>query len=172
MRKSEHSSTHHEPQPKQALIFLVQIEGNKMATQNDSIAGSGYGNVYLDSLIWGCGWSFSTSPTAITYSFASGDLATSESSIGAFTGSAWTEIEKDAFRMALNNYSSVCNLQFVESTAQTTDLKWWKAPESAMGAGSLGLHEVPNAAYASIYGYFNVDDPSWAYLKEGSYGYI
>lgn len=133
---------------------------------------SGYGNVYLDPQMRGCGWSFSTSPTAITYPFASGDLAASEISISTFIESAWTEIEKDVFRMALNNYSSVCNLQFVESTAQTTDLKWWKAPESAMGAGSLGLHEVPNAAYASIYGYFNVDDPSRASLNKGSYGYI
>ena len=143
-----------------------------MATQNGSIAGSGYGNVYLDSLIWGCGWSYATSPTPITYSFGSGDLPAMDSSIGAFTGGVWTDTEKDAFRMALANYSSVCNLQFVESNAATTDLKWWKAPSSALGDGTLGLHETPDGSFPSIYGYFNQDDPSWAYLDKGAYGYI
>ena len=143
-----------------------------MATQNGSIAGSGYGNVYLDSLIWGCGWSYSTSPTAITYSFGTGLLSASDSSIGAFVGGIWTDTEKDAFRMALANYSSVCNLQFVESSAATTDLKWWKAPSSAMGDGTLGLHETPDGSFPSIYGYFNQDDPSWAYLNKGAYGYV
>ena len=39
--------------PKQlqsGFIFIFETE-DKMATQNGSIAGSGYGNVYLDSLI-------------------------------------------------------------------------------------------------------------------------
>lgn len=143
-----------------------------MATQNGSIAGSGYGNVYLDSLIWGCGWSYATSPTAITYSFGTGLLFSSESSIGAFIGGIWTDAEKNAFRMALANYSSVCNLQFAESTAETTDLKWWKAPSSAMGENSLGLHEIPENIYPSTYGYFNQDSASWGYLDKGAYGYV
>ena len=143
-----------------------------MATQNGSIAGRGYGNVYLDSLIWGCGWSYATSPTAITYSFGTGLLFSSESSIGAFIGGIWTDAEKNAFRMALANYSSVCNLQFAESTAETTDLKWWKAPSSAMGENSLGLHEIPENIYPSTYGYFNQDSASWGYLDKGAYGYV
>ena len=143
-----------------------------MATQNGSIVGSGYGNVYLDSLIWGCGWSYATSPTAITYSFGTGLLFSSESSIGAFIGGIWTDAEKNAFRMALANYSSVCNLQFAESTAETTDLKWWKAPSSAMGESSLGLHEIPENIYPSTYGYFNQDSASWGYLDKGAYGYV
>jgi hypothetical protein len=27
-----------------------------MADQDNTIPGSGYGNVYVDSLIWGAGW--------------------------------------------------------------------------------------------------------------------
>lgn len=147
-----------------------------MATQNDSIAGSGYGNVYLDSLIWGCGWSFTTSPTPITYSFDSGSLTAVESSIGAFTGNVWTDTEKNAFRMALANYSSVCNLQFSEvaDNTRTADIAWWLVPSPSTldNNGALGLHEVPNGSYSDTLGYFNVSDESWGYLDKGGYGYV
>ena len=144
-----------------------------MATQNGSIAGSGYGNVYIDALAWGCGWSnASTSP--ITYSFGSGDVPASDSSIGAFTGYSWTASEKAAFRAALANYSSVCNVKFTEQADNTTsaNIVWWNVPQSAIGEGMLGYHEVPEGNYSSIYGYFNADTDSWSYLDKGGYGYV
>ena len=36
-----------------------------MATQNHTIAGSGYGNVFIDSLVWGsAGWTVGAPTTA------------------------------------------------------------------------------------------------------------
>lgn len=141
-----------------------------MATQSNSIPGSGWGNIYIDSLIWGCGW---VGPGPITYWFGSGPVAASDSSIGAFTGSSWTEAGKTAFTTALANYSAVCGLTFDEASSQAAaDIVWWLAPESAMGAGSLGLHEVPDGSYAQIYGYMNYQDPTWQYLLPGGDGYV
>ena len=146
-----------------------------MAAQTNSIAGSGYGSAYIDSLIWGCGWTGYTS-SPITYYFGSGYLPASDSSIGAFTGDAWSNAEKTAFTMALANYTSVCNLKFTEaSSASSADIVWWQAPQSAMTIGGqvmLGLHEVPDTSYPNIYGYFNYQDSSWNYLEKGQYGYI
>lgn len=142
-----------------------------MATQSTDIPGSGYGNTYLDSLIWGCGWTGIATP--IRYWFGSGPVAEVDSSIGAFTGAIWSDPEKSAFEMAVEQYSAVCGLTFAEADdSAAADIVWWLAPESAMGAGSLGLHEVPDASWAPIYGYFNHEDSSWQYLDQGQYGYV
>ena len=54
-----------------------------MATQSNLIPGHGYGSLYIDSLVWGCGWT--VSPAApITYAFGSGLVPSGDSSIGAF----------------------------------------------------------------------------------------
>lgn len=143
-----------------------------MAYQNNNIPGSGYGNAYLDSLIWGCGWSDTAQP--IRYSFGSGAVLAADSSIGAFTGAAWTVDEQNAFRTALSQYEAICNLSFTEASGideSQTDIVWWLAPDAAM-AGSLGMHEVPDASWTPIYGYFNAEDPSWSSLAVGQYGYV
>lgn len=143
-----------------------------MAYQSNSFAGSGYGNTYIDSLIWGCGWKGVTTADPITYYFGSGYLPSYDSSIGAFTGASWTTAEKSAFTAALANYASVCNVKFAEvSSSGAADIVWWKASNTAM-SGYLGMHEVPDASYANIYGYFNYQDSSWQYLQKGGYGYV
>jgi serralysin len=141
-----------------------------MATQTNSIPGTGWGNTYLDSLIWGCGW---TGAGPITYSFGSGAVPADDSSIGAFTGKSWTAPEMAAFNTALVNYSAVCGLTFAEASSQgAANIVWWLAPESAMGGGSLGMHEVPDGSFPQIYGYMNYEDPTWQNLDPASYGYI
>lgn len=141
-----------------------------MATQNDLIPGKGYQNVYLDSLIWGCGWNTSTGP--ITYSFSSGTPSIDHGSIDPFIGQAWIPAEKNAFRCALSEYASVCNLSFTEVNLPTnSNITWWLVPESAIGYGALGLHEVPDQTYNTIFGYFNYQDPTWSNLDVGSYGF-
>lgn len=142
-----------------------------MATQTTGIPGSGYGNTYLDSLIWGCGWTGIDTP--IRYWFGSGAVAAADSSIGAFTGAAWTGAEQSAFEAALAEYSSVCGLTFTEAdSASAADIAWWLVPESAMGTGVLGMHEVPDGSSPQVNGYFNYQDPSWQYLDQGQYGYV
>ena len=144
-----------------------------MAKQTTTVPGSGYGNVYVDSLIWGAAWSGIATP--IRYWYGSGFVPAADSSIGAFTGAAWSGLEKSAFNTAMEQYAAVSNLLFTAATsasAADADIVWWLAPESAMGSGALGMHEVPDASWAPIYGYFNYQDPSWQYLSEGQYGYI
>lgn len=135
-----------------------------MATQNTSIPGSGYGNAYIDSLVWGCKWEGGP----ITYNFGSGYNAAS-----GFTGAAWQASEKAAFVGALANYSAVCNLTFAETSNRAgANLVWWLAPASLMGASTLGMHQVPNGAASQINGYFNREHPTWNYLAPGQYGYV
>ena len=145
-----------------------------MAMQSDNVPGSGYGNVYLDSLIWGAGWTGIDTP--IRYWFGSGFVPAADSSIGAFTGAAWSGAEESAFNTAIAQYSAVSNLIFTEATsgsAADADIVWWLASASAMGgSGYLGMHEVPDASYPNIYGYFNYQHPSWNYLDAGGYGYV
>ena len=143
-----------------------------MAYQTDSIAGSGYGNVYIDSLVWGCGWAGVSATEPIYYYFGSGSVPSSDSSIGAFTGKTWTTTEKSAFASALAEYSSVCNLKFAETTNyEQADLVEWKAGNANM-SGYLGMHEVPDETWSNIYGYFNSDDETWNYMQKGGYGYV
>lgn len=145
-----------------------------MATQTTNIPGSGYGNVYLDSLIWGCGWAGIATP--IRYWFGSGAVATDESLIGAFTGKTWSNAEKSAFETAIGQYSAVSNLRFTPATsgsAANADIVWWLASASDMGGGGyLGMHEVPDASWTPIDGYFNYQHSSWDSLDAGGYGYV
>jgi serralysin len=140
-----------------------------MATQTNSIPGTGYGNTYIDSLVWGCGWTGGP----ITYAFGSGSVPAADSSIGAFTGAAWTPAQEAAFQTALDQYASVCNLTFAAAaTPADANIVWWLAPQSVMGAGTLGMHEVPDATVAPIYGYFNYQDSTWSNLQPGSIGFV
>jgi len=144
-----------------------------VATQSNSIPGSGYGSPYVDSLIWGCGWT-GGAPVVINYFFGEGYVPLSDSSLGTdFTGAAWSGGEKSAFGAAVAQYEAVCNVDFQQAgDAGSADIVWWLAPESAMGAGSLGMHEVPDNSWSPIYGYFNYEDPTWQYLDQGQYGFI
>jgi serralysin len=135
-----------------------------MATQNTSIPGSGYGNAYIDSLIWGCKWD----GAPVTYNFGSGYDAAS-----GLNGVDWLAPEKAAFRTALANYSAVCNLSFAETSDRASaNIVWWLAPTSVMGQNGLGMQEVPNGAHNQIAGYFNYQHQSWDYLAPGQYGYV
>jgi serralysin len=144
-----------------------------MADQTNSIPGTGYGSPYIDSLIWGCGWT-GGAPVAIDYFFGEGYVPLSDSSLGTdFTGAAWSGREIGAFETALDRYEAVCNVEFQPGADLAgSDIVWWLAPESAMGAGYLGMHEVPDNSWTPIYGYFNYEDPTWQYLDQGEYGFV
>ncbi|HSV36334.1 MAG TPA: M10 family metallopeptidase, partial [Ramlibacter sp.] len=142
-----------------------------MATQTNSVPGTGYGSAYIDSLVWGCGWEGGP----VSYYFGSGSVAADDSSLdgGAFTGASWLDAEKEAFETALDQFAEVCNLVFEEAATQAdANIVWWLAPNSEIGSGILGMHEVPDESYSQIYGYFNYQHSSWANLTPGSYGYI
>ena len=152
-----------------------------MAYQTSTTPGSGYGNPYIDSLVWGCQWTNTgtwgqtsiASPINITYSFGYG-LDGSQS----FIGASWSDSEKLAFETALNLFESVCNIDFTQTDYTSTynnqsNIVFYLTPESFWGrAGVLGMFEVPDGTWSSNYGYFNYEHPTWNNLNSGSYGFI
>ena len=137
-----------------------------MATQDNTIAGSGYGNVYIDSLIWGDGWTGSP----ITYSFRSGiDYKTG---YGYFAGASWSSAETNAVASILNSYSAVCNVTFSRSADNSTsaNLGFWSVSSYVTG-GHQGEFETPNNTHPQLSGYFNYSDPGYWYLQPGGQGY-
>lgn len=152
-----------------------------MAYQTTSTPGSGYGNPYIDSLVWGCQWTetgaygmaTTSNPIDITYSFGSGPIP------GGGNGSSFSVSEVVAFQQALALFSSVCNVNFVQTSyasvyASQSNLVFYLVPESYWGSGSgvLGMAEVPDGTYSSNYAYFNWQHSSWNNLAVGSSGFF
>ncbi len=146
-----------------------------MTTQNNSIAGSGYGNVYLDSLIEGSGWA----GTSISYSFRSGAASFYyppwQTTIQYF-GYSWLTSEHSAFVSAFSAYSSICKLTFSESSANNTsaNLGLWSIDDATMselGDSVLGVFLPPNGAISQVPGGFNWEQPTWSNLTPGGVGY-
>ena len=146
-----------------------------MATQNNNIAGSGYGNPYLDSLIAGCGWSGSS----ISYTFNGGGYASFYGNV--FFGYSWTQNGINAFTSAFNTYSTFCNLTFVNSGLNnvSANMGLWSVDNATatlfVGNGALGGFYFPDGTltgYPQLPGGFNWQTTTWNNLTPGSDGYI
>jgi serralysin len=144
-----------------------------MTTQDNSIAGSGYGNVFIDSLIWGCAWS----GTSISYSFRSGygslyPLYPVIDSI--FYGDGWYTSERDAFVSAFSSYSAVCNLTFTQSSDNnaSANIGLWSVNDATMSnlsPGTAGVFFPPNGTFSQSPGGFNYEATGWFDFSPGSY---
>jgi serralysin len=136
-----------------------------MANVNASSPGTGYGNPYLDSLIWGGKWGGGT----INYAFGS------LSSLSNGVGYSWLSHEKVAFQQALQLYANVCNVRFAEVATGQADVIWWLADKNSfLGTTSLAAHETPDGSVREpIYGWFNVSASTWtqANMHKGGYGF-
>lgn len=153
-----------------------------MAYQTSATPGSGYGNPYIDALIWGCQWTnvqnvaaqgTVSQPVIITYSLGFGILPyTSVSS------PVWTSNQANAVQAALNCFSNVCNVSFSQLTYTSTyslqsNLVFYQVPYTYFGSNSiLGMFEVPDGTFTSNWGYFNYNNSTWNNLSQGSYGFI
>jgi Ca2+-binding RTX toxin-like protein len=146
-----------------------------MAQMNDTVPGSGYGSPYIDSLIAGCMWvpdpGDPVGPLQLSYHFGQGP-----DPFGVINGLIWSDREKDAFRQAFELYENVANIQFNEvGTFDQADFVEWLAPSSAFASPTtLGFHEFPDPSLTvpPPYGVFNVSDPTWANLAQGSFGFV
>jgi serralysin len=138
-----------------------------MADQDTTVAGHGYGNEYVDSLIWGAaGWS----GTPVNYYFGAGEMPDIP---GAF-GYDWYGYEQDAFRQAVQLFENVCNIDFQEvGSYGEADIAWWLVPPSYL-QGSLGAHDIPDGQWPVAYGWFNALHGSWTQtgLQQGGYGFV
>ena len=135
-----------------------------MASIRGSVPGSGYGNAYVDSLIWGgTAWDVARGPIKVWFGqggdfeaasavHGSSDILPSGSSV-----QTWSDIEKSVFDYAAQVYASVCGLRFALATsAADADIVWWK---TGLGGDVLGLHELPDSG--QVWGYFDPAAPSW-----------
>ena len=90
-----------------------------MASIRGSVPGSGHGNAYVDSLVWGgTVWNAASGPIKVWFGqggdFAAasalhgtGDILTSGAS-----AQKWSDAEKSVFDYATQAYESVCGLKF------------------------------------------------------------
>jgi serralysin len=144
-----------------------------MATIRNAVPGAGYGNVFVDSLIWGeTAWNTDVDPIKVFFG-QSGDFAAAKARHGGsevLTGAAqaqnWTLAEKAVFDYAAAVYGSVCGLRFqLASSASEADIVWWK---TSIGDGTLGVHELPGGD--QVWGYFDPSTPSWSSMNFGGDG--
>ena len=147
-----------------------------MAIVRTSVPGSGWGNVYIDALVWGgTAWNPASGPITFHFGEAS-DVAKAGSAhnpegilLDSSGLDAWSIAEKDAFRYALDLYSSVSALTFQEAkTAAEANIVWWQ--QSPLDEGALGVHEVPDADNRQIWGAFDQLAASWGFLAKGGDG--
>lgn len=136
-----------------------------MASQTTGVAGSGYGNVYVDSLIWGCRWTGGP----VTYAFGPAALTPY-----GLTSQAWTSAEQNMFRAVLGSFSNVCGITFAEVPYSTSvNIVEWKVgtiPGASNGSIILGFHEIPDGTYTQNWGVFSTNGSHWA-TTPGSLGY-
>jgi len=142
-----------------------------MATQITTNPGSGSGNIYIDSLVWGnASWSLDE-----PINVSSWNPSTDGTSV--IVAYDWLLSEAQAFDTAMANFSSVSNLTFnvVSPTSPDVDITWFISPTGGGNFTSnttLGEHEVPDGIYTDIYGWFNASSDTWNNLTPGSFGYI
>ncbi len=144
-----------------------------MASIRGSVPGSGYGNAYVDALVWGgTAWNAASGPIKVWFG-RSGDFAAASAVHGPsdiLTSGAsaqnWTEVEKSIFDYAVQIYERVCGLTFeLAGSAAEADIVWWK---TSLGGDTLGVHELPDKD--QIWGYFDPAVPSWSTLYFGGDG--
>lgn len=136
--------------------------------------GAPTGNVYLDSLIWGGSLGTGVAGQTTTVKWTLGD-----SYIYGAAASTWSGSETAALTSVLAQWASVANLNFVYTTnSAEADLKEFKVSASGMDwlagdATVLGFHEVPDTAFAPLYGVFNSEGYGWssAGLQQGGEAY-
>ena len=149
-----------------------------MAYQTSVTKGSGYGNNLIDSLIWGCQWTNSTSyagtfttssPVEITYNFASSGYY---SLAGKTTYAAsWSSEYIDVVEAALSIFENFCNVNFSYST-NNANLKFFQLPSNYWSrTGILGECDVPDGKYIWNAAKFNYQSASWFYNLPGGDGW-
>lgn len=143
-----------------------------MAIRN-SVPGTGYGNVYVDSLIWGgTAWDTTVGPIKVyfgqssDFDVASGRHGESEILTSGAQAQNWSDAEKYVFDYATYIYGSVSGLRFqrVDSVA-AADIVWWK---TEIGDDTIGVHELPEGN--QIWGYFDPTTDSWGNMHFGGDG--
>ncbi|MDP8920625.1 MAG: hypothetical protein M3O00_17440, partial [Pseudomonadota bacterium] len=148
-----------------------------MAIIRHDVPGSGYGNIYTDSLIWGgSAWSMANGTIKVWFgqaeNFDSAEAVHGESDIvdGSTGFYDWLDAECAVFAEVVGLYESVCGLQFENAaSAAHANIVWWKTD---LGADMAGYHETPDfdQGNSQLWGFFNPLESSWGSLAFGGDG--
>ncbi|NIX76751.1 M10 family metallopeptidase C-terminal domain-containing protein [Microvirga terricola] len=155
-----------------------------------NVSGSGYGNVFLDALIWG-GKAWDQNTTINVFFGDPTDYDASEAwipnrtdaednvAIGVFTAdnvntlTSWEAAQKKSFVYALSLYQSVSGLKFnITTSIQDADIVWWKVD---LGRGTDAIHETrASQDVKQVWGYFSdyysYSNNWWFAQQFGGYG--
>lgn len=134
------------------------------------LAGSGYGNPFIDALVWG---GLKWSGTIKVYFGNAADFNSTdplianhrqELGVDGWAAEEWTNAEKEAFDYAMSVFSSVCNVTFEKANSVTeADIVWWKGDME-----TAAYHESPRQGQA--WGFFNSHYPTWNLRSFGADG--
>jgi serralysin len=155
-----------------------------------TIAGSGYGNPFTDSLVWGGQiWDMSTGPIRVKFGGANrmfewrdevvpqtphqlGENSLFPDIADWVNRYTWWNEDINAMDYAASLYESVANIQFTAATNYAdANLVWWKCN---LPSGALGVHETPDSYRDSGHQRWGYFDPtkisSWTKLTFGGDG--
>ena len=141
------------------------------AVQNPTNAGSGSGNAYIDSLIWGnAAWSTTSGP--ITYWLGSSADANRPSG----TLGTWSADQRAAVTNSLANYAAVANVTFDEATSEATaNMVFFQIQTTG---STLAFAEIPNGQGGhggnrnQVWLQFGYNQTaSWSQIQQGGDGY-
>ncbi len=132
------------------------------------------GNTYVDSILWGGNKWDVGADGVIEYSFWGNGSESFDDFYGNYATTAydWFDYEKAAMEAALETWSNVANITFVESTDNDA--------EATLGLyltdnqlGALGMMKPPGTLGMGI-GYFNWQGLGWNFagLQQGGFGFI
>ncbi|MGC9367897.1 MAG: M10 family metallopeptidase C-terminal domain-containing protein, partial [Paracoccaceae bacterium] len=128
-------------------------------------------NPWIDSLVWGGKWADADGgTTTIGVALMSG--ADPYAIVG--FGYTWLNYEISAITSALAAFEAVANIEFSTVASADADIWYWSVDDIELGAGVLGIHEVPNFAYEPLYAQFNWEGSGWdsSGLQIGGYGFL
>ena len=133
------------------------------------------GNIYIDGLLWGGNHWDVGADGIIEYSFWGNGSESFDDSYGDYATYAydWFTYEKEAMQLALQTWSNVADISFVQSTDndELATLGFYLVDSYDLNA--LGMMNPPGESGMGI-GYFNWQDDSWTLdgLQQGGYGFI
>jgi Ca2+-binding RTX toxin-like protein len=130
-------------------------------------------NPWIDGLVWGGAWSDSSGlatsggPVTISWFAASG-----YDDYTGYEGAEWLISELLAVQEALSSWESVASIDFIEAEQESADVWFWNT-DLVSSEGNYGWSEVPDGSWSEpLYTVFAWDDPSWAELQLGGYGFV
>lgn len=156
-----------------------------------NIAGSGYGNPFVDSLVWGGQiWDMSSGGIKVKFGGAvdrnewsrdvvpntphvtSGDEFLFPDIADWLNRYTWWREDIEAMNYAVGLYESVANIKFTDANDYgDANIVWWKAN---LPQGALGVHESPDGYRSSGHQRWGYFDPrkisSWTELTFGGDG--